>query len=256
MGNLSVIFVTQDDPIYVGTFWEEFAKFDERLKDSGITIKEIVVLKPLGKKSKFDLAKQILDFYGVPGTFKLGLKYLRKKFFGRGIQNVAEKLGSELSYLENVNSEGFVEKAKGVDLIFSVAASQIFKKRLLTAPKYGCFNIHSGPLPYYKGMMPVFWQMLDGKDVIGITIHKMVEKLDAGPVILQEFVDIKDCETLDAAIEKTKRYAAGMVVRFFENIGELLSYEHTLLKPEEGTYFTFPKKEHGKELRRKGKKLI
>lgn len=51
------------------------------------------------------------------------------------------------------------------------------------------YNIHFGPLPQYRGPSPVFWQLKEGRKKVGLTIHLLSEKLDAGPVAWQKEVD-------------------------------------------------------------------
>jgi len=257
MRELTVVFVTQDDPIYVGTFWLEFSKFANELRENGIEIKKIVVLKPLGKSSKTELLKQLFNFYGLVDTFKLGLKFIKSNLTKNPMVSVVRDLNTELIYAQSVNTNDFVQQVKEVDIVFSIAASEIFQSTLLNAPKYGCFNIHSGPLPNYKGMMPVFWQMLNGEKKIGITIHKMVEKLDAGEIVLQDFVDISDVRSLDEAIKSTKKHAASMVKKFlltFDDILRNLSAQERIL--QKGSYFSFPSRKHAKQLKKRGYKLI
>lgn len=45
------------------------------------------------------------------------------------------------------------------------------------------FNIHFGPLPAYRGATPVFWQLKNGEQNIGLCIHKLSQKFDDGPVV-------------------------------------------------------------------------
>ena len=45
------------------------------------------------------------------------------------------------------------------------------------------FNIHSGPLPSFRGPSPVFWQLKTGQPTLGFTIHVLSEKFDAGQVV-------------------------------------------------------------------------
>jgi len=252
--NLKVLFITQEDPLYVAEFWEEFSKYIGELKDKGISFSGIVSLETLGKKSKVDLFKQVYGFYGPIGTLKLGLKYLKKRY--RTIEYYANKMGFNFLKISKLNSKDFIEYVSKQDIVFSVAASQKFKKGLLEAPKYGCFNIHNGPLPKYRGMMPVFWQIWNGEKKIGITIHKMNEQLDDGEIILQEFVELPKGATVDEIMVLCKHFAAKLVVEFLSDFHKYIENPKFNDK-NQATYFSFPKKENRKELyRNKGIKLI
>lgn len=56
---------------------------------------------------------------------------------------------------------------------------------LLRLPEHGFLNLHPSLLPDYRGPFPLFWQLRDGLSDIGLTIHRMDEGLDEGPVAMQ-----------------------------------------------------------------------
>ena len=73
--------------------------------------------------------------------------------------------------------------------------SLYFKK--IIYPKIRNFKLHAGPLPHYKGGSPLNWQIINGRK-IGLSIIKINQKIDDGPLIVQKFFklgenqDIKD----------------------------------------------------------------
>jgi peptidoglycan/xylan/chitin deacetylase (PgdA/CDA1 family) len=66
----------------------------------------------------------------------------------------------------------------------------ILKKSLFSIPTRGTINVHRSLLPAYRGMPPGFWELHDGVDVTGASIHWIDEKLDTGPVIAQRSLPI------------------------------------------------------------------
>lgn len=56
---------------------------------------------------------------------------------------------------------------------------------LLDLPRWGCLNVHPSRLPAYRGPAPLFWQLRDGHQSGGVTIHRMASELDAGPLLAQ-----------------------------------------------------------------------
>ena len=64
-------------------------------------------------------------------------------------------------------------------------------RSLLGVPKHGFLNLHPSLLPAYRGPFPVFWQLRDGLGEIGLTIHRMDERLDRGPVALHKTVSLE-----------------------------------------------------------------
>jgi len=92
--------------------------------------------------------------------------------------------GIEVLQPENINSEESLKllKSKKPDLILSFAFGQIFKAPILNLPKLGCLNVHTSLLPKYRGASPIQSALLDGDSVTGISLMKMEEKMDTGPV--------------------------------------------------------------------------
>jgi methionyl-tRNA formyltransferase len=67
----------------------------------------------------------------------------------------------------------------------------------------GCFNLHPSLLPAYRGPAPLFWQLRDGLERTGVTVHRVEARLDAGPILLQEAQQIEpddDLATLNAVL--------------------------------------------------------
>ena len=72
------------------------------------------------------------------------------------------------------------------DLIIVMAYGKILPKEVLELPKYGCINIHVSILPRWRGAAPIEHTLMNGDVKTGISIIKLVEKLDAGPIITQD----------------------------------------------------------------------
>lgn len=60
----------------------------------------------------------------------------------------------------------------------------------LSLPKYGFINFHYAPLPEYRGPNPLFWMIRNGITKGGISIHKMDEQFDSGPVLMQRTITL------------------------------------------------------------------
>ena len=83
------------------------------------------------------------------------------------------------------------------DLIIVMAYGKILPKAILELPKYGCINIHVSLLPRWRGAAPLEHTLMSGDTQTGITIIKLTEKLDAGPIIEQEkFIIPERCNKL------------------------------------------------------------
>ena len=70
------------------------------------------------------------------------------------------------------------------DLVVSIRYRRILKGEVIAIPRLGVLNLHSGVLPDYKGVMATFWAMLHKEEIIGSTLHRIVDSgIDTGPVI-------------------------------------------------------------------------
>jgi len=76
------------------------------------------------------------------------------------------------------------------DLAFVVDFGQIIGEPFLNGPKHGCLNIHPSLLPRWRGAAPVQRAILNGDDVTGVTVFRLVRELDAGPVLAQSEVPL------------------------------------------------------------------
>jgi methionyl-tRNA formyltransferase len=71
------------------------------------------------------------------------------------------------------------------DLALVVDFSRLIKEPLLNGPRFGCFNIHPSLLPAYRGAAPIQRALMDGRTITGVTLFRLVQTMDAGPVVAQ-----------------------------------------------------------------------
>ena len=77
------------------------------------------------------------------------------------------------------------------DAVVMASFDQIVGARALAIPAHGWMNIHPSMLPKYRGPEPVYWAIADGVEETGITLHRAVPKVDAGPILAQGGVRIE-----------------------------------------------------------------
>jgi len=259
-----ILFITQDDPFYVGLFFEEFLRTYTNLAE----IQGVVITRAMNKRSSRELARQMVGFYGFLGFLRTGLKYTAYKILSvagglletkrsYGLGQLCKRHGVPVIDESNVNAKEFVDRVERMrlDLIISVASSVIFKARLIQAPRCGCINIHHGRLPRYRGMMPTFWQMYHDEKRVGICIHEMNTRIDDGRILLQKEVDIEPTDTLDALLKRTKRMAAHFMVEAIDMIksGDLAYRENA---KRDASYFSYPTREDVRQFKRQGKRIM
>lgn len=109
----------------------------------------------------------------------------------------------------NINTdETFKQLVKGADAFIVLAFAQFLKDDILAIPQIGCFNIHTSLLPKYRGAAPIHYALLNGDKSTGVSIQKMVKKMDAGDLCLSHSVDIHPNETGGLLYTRLKYQAA------------------------------------------------
>ena len=90
--------------------------------------------------------------------------------------------------------EDILNKLKEIepDLIIVMAYGKILPREILELPKHGCINIHVSILPRWRGAAPIEHTLINGDNETGISIIKLEEELDAGPIISQSKITIPD----------------------------------------------------------------
>ncbi len=83
-------------------------------------------------------------------------------------------------------------KELGADLCVSVNFINIIPPTFLALFKHGVLNAHAGDLPRYRGNACPNWAILNNESKVGLCIHEMSEKLDAGPVYVREHLALND----------------------------------------------------------------
>lgn len=126
----------------------------------------------------------------------------------------------KLFQTENINKEPeFLEfvNRKEIDFYVVLAFAQFLGKKVLEAPKYGAFNIHTSLLPKYRGAAPIQYALLNGDKETGVSIQKMVKEMDAGDICYEHTVPIALQDTSESLFKKLESEAAIGLERFLEN---------------------------------------
>ena len=87
--------------------------------------------------------------------------------------------------LDNYEEIKNLENLK-IDIAVVMGYGNILPKNVLKLTKFGFVNIHLSLLPEFRGASPIEYALLNGKKETGVTIFKIIEKLDAGPIIINK----------------------------------------------------------------------
>ena len=103
------------------------------------------------------------------------------------VKTEALQIGCPILQPERARGDEFVAQVRALapELSVVVAFGQILRPEVLALPTLGSINIHASLLPELRGAAPVQWAIVRGADVTGVTIMRMEEGLDSGPILLQ-----------------------------------------------------------------------
>jgi len=130
----------------------------------------------------------------------------------------------------NLKSQKSIQIIKEIKPDIGVLASYgaLIPELIIENFKFGILNIHPSLLPKYKGPSPIQTTILNGDKTTGVTIIKLDDKIDHGPIAMQEKVELKGNET--AGHLKNKLFAKGsqMMEKLLEKIerGEKIEFEN------------------------------
>jgi methionyl-tRNA formyltransferase len=164
------------------------------------------------------------------------------------IQGISETLNIEFrtpTSLKNNREEYEYLKKLNADIAIVVAYGQIIPKKILSLTKKGFINIHASLLPKWRGAAPIQRSIMNLDKQTGISIMKIDEKLDTGPVCNSYKLDIVNNDNAETISDKLSALAAEKILY---NIDEILENKIEFKEQAHGeaTYADKIKKLEGK----------
>ncbi len=145
-----------------------------------------------------------------------------QKTYKSPIQNISENLNIECrtpDFLTDNNSEYDYLKKLNADIAIVVAYGLIIPKKFLNLTKKGFINIHGSILPNWRGAAPIQRCIMNLDKETGISIMKIVEKLDAGPVCSTYKINLNQNENAQDISDKLSHLAADKISK---NVNDIL----------------------------------
>lgn len=149
---------------------------------------------------------------------------------GKGLKSpavkvVAEELGLPVWQPGKVSWELEKVRSLGAEMAVVVAYGEILSEEFLNSFPQGCVNVHFSLLPQWRGASPVQSAILVGDEVTGVTVQQMVKKLDAGDVLLQDKMKIKDDDTTAKLLPRLAEQGAELVTRVVRGEGKAVKQD-------------------------------
>ena len=117
------------------------------------------------------------------------------------IDKFARNHGVAVHKLAHVNDPDAVKKYRKLDWLFIIGWSQIAGPEVIAAPKNGVLGIHPTLLPVGRGRAAIPWAILKGLSQTGVTLFKLDEGVDTGPILAQLEIPINDQTTATGLYE-------------------------------------------------------
>lgn len=138
------------------------------------------------------------------------------------VRQAAQEFGLQVLPTDDVNSAEILDRVKAAEARVGVVAAfgQKIGPALLEAIPAGWINLHASLLPAYRGASPIHRAVLDRCDETGVTVFRLVERMDAGPILVTRQTAIKPDETTDELHYRLARIGCDAVkaaLALFEN---------------------------------------
>lgn len=150
------------------------------------------------------------------------------KLHPSAIKLKANALGIPVYQPSELKSKESHETLTAIDFNVMIVAAYglIIPQAILDLPSLGCFNIHASLLPRWRGAAPIHRAILSGDKVTGVTIMRVVQKLDAGDMIKKTKIQISEKDTTEQLTKTLAELGAHLMVEVMEELrikGELQS---------------------------------
>ena len=127
----------------------------------------------------------------------------------------------------------------GADLLVCFAYGHIFGPKFLELFPMGGINLHPSFLPKYRGCTPVQQAILDGEELLGISIQTLSLKMDAGDILKQDFVHIKETDTTQSLLNYSAKRGAELICQIIKESAQAGSLIKGKPQNKEGATYTY-----------------
>ena len=104
------------------------------------------------------------------------------------------------------------------DVLLVIDFGHMVKEPVLSAPKFGCINIHPSAVPEYRGSAPIQRAIMDGKRQTAVSIFRLDEGMDTGDILAQIPVEIEGTDTTETLEEKCATVGSRELLHFLCDI--------------------------------------
>ena len=118
----------------------------------------------------------------------------------------------------NEEAKEIFSQTGALDLMFVVAFGQILKPEVFNFPRLSSYNFHASLLPRWRGAAPIRHALLAGDERTGVTLFKLVQDLDAGPICVQKGIEVKEKESYKSLYNRLSELNCEVLDTFLERL--------------------------------------
>lgn len=257
---MTVWLFTIDIPLYLPQ------AIDRILDAHGDCIEKVVLAPP----SSDLMIRQQYRMFGPVDSLRMGRLYAQgaalgllspvqqRRLTGRlhSVRAAARAHDVPVETVSDISDPDFIDRVGSAapELLLSLVCAQRLGPELLDIPEWA-INLHPSLLPDYRGPAPEFWALYHDEAETGWTAHVMVETFDAGPIIEQRTLPIRDDDTLHSLTQRLADVAGAFAIDLVDAFPDA-NFDTRPNPTTEGDYYPMPSAEARKTFKRRGKRFL
>lgn len=165
---------------------------------------------------------------------KIGVVTDSKSWFLPYSKELVERIETEFNIATHFY-EDHRRVPNDADIVFLLSYFSVVDEAFIN-----CFEevliVHESDLPKGRGWAPLFWQIIEGKNIIPVVLFKAIQNVDAGPILIKNYIELDGNELHDEIRKKQAEVTISMCLQFLED------YNKITPKKQKGKPSVFPKR--------------
>jgi folate-dependent phosphoribosylglycinamide formyltransferase PurN len=162
--------------------------------------------------------------------------------------------GIPVATISDMNAASFHDRlrASGADILVTFHCDQILTAKTIACPPLGGLNVHAGLLPEHRGPVPTIHALLENPPAFGVTIHRLVPRIDAGEILARARLELPAGTSALAAARLAHEAAGPMLAEILDRLrdGRVCAHAQTPMP-----YRGFPTARQLRTLRKAGRSV-
>lgn len=173
-------------------------------------------------------------------------------------EQCAARLSGTCASLNAPNTADGLRTLRGCspDVIITIRYARILREEAIAVPRFGVINLHSGPLPAFRGVLATFRGMITKASTIGCTLHRIVDSgIDTGPIIRVRTLPTPTTASLFDAVQSVYPPGVEMIADALDDLqhGRMIA---GVPPASAGTYYSWPTSDDLATFLRMGYRLV